>query len=92
MATRLPYGTKLDYQVLERIAEGEDWLRQKIGGNIRLRLHGDVARIEVDPGQIEEVLAIRGELADRMKGLGFPYVTLDLEGFRSGSMDISVDK
>ncbi len=92
MATRLPYGTKLDYQVLERIAEGEDWLRQKIGGNIRLRLHGDVARIEVDPGQMKEVLAIRGELADRMKGLGFPYVTLDLEGFRSGSMDISVDK
>ncbi len=92
MATRLPYGAKLDYQVLERIAEGEDWIRQKIGGNIRLRLHGDVARIEVDPGQMEEVLAIREELADRMKGLGFPYVTLDLEGFRSGSMDISADK
>ena len=87
MATRLPYGAKLDYQVLGQIAEGEAWLRQRIGGNIRLRLHGEVARIEVDPGQMEKILADRREVAARLSGLGFRYITLDLEGFCSGSMD-----
>lgn len=87
MATRLPYHTPLDYDVLERLAEGETFLRNRISGNIRLRLHGEVARIEADPEMLESVTRQAGEISRHLKTLGFPYITLDLEGFRSGSMD-----
>lgn len=87
MATRLPYGAKLDYALLERIETGEMWLREQIGGNVRLRIHGEVARIEVEAASMENMIRLRIQAAGRLKALGFHYVTLDLEGFRSGSMD-----
>ena len=90
MATRLPYGTPLDYEVLKKIEDGEEILRRRIGGNVRLRLHGDVVRIEADRERFQEVIRQAGELAAELKRLGFVYVTLDLEGFRSGSMDVGV--
>lgn len=92
MATRLPYGAELNYKVLKQIEEGEALLRELIGGNVRLRLHGDVARIEADQERMEQVLALRKELTSRLKEMGFVYVTLDLEGFRSGSMDVHIRK
>ena len=49
MATRLPYGTVLDYEVLGRIGAGEAYVRTMVPGNVRLRLHGDIARLELDP-------------------------------------------
>ena len=52
------------------------------------RLHGDVARLEVDEGAMDEVLKMRNRLVDGLKGLGFRYISLDLQGFRSGSMDV----
>lgn len=87
MATRLPYDTEIDYDVLERIAEGEAYLRSIVPGNIRLRLHGGIARLEVDKDAFGRVLEMKAEITGKLKGLGFEYVTLDLEGFRSGSMD-----
>ncbi len=90
MATRLPYGAELNYKVLKQIEEGEALLREMIGGNVRLRLHGDVARIEADGENLEKAVALRGQLISRLKALGFVYITLDLEGFRSGSMDVHI--
>lgn len=90
MATRLPYGTTIDYELLDRIARGEEWLRSRLGGNIRLRLHENILRIEVDLSSFEKIMELHGELVSRMKELGFFYITLDLEGFRSGSMDVGV--
>ncbi|HIX25624.1 MAG TPA: ATP-dependent sacrificial sulfur transferase LarE [Candidatus Lachnoclostridium avicola] len=90
MATRLPYGAELSYEVLKQIEEGEAVLRELIGGNVRLRLHGDVARIETDGENLEKAVALRSQLISRLKALGFVYITLDLEGFRSGSMDVHI--
>ncbi len=90
MATRLPYGAELNYEVLKQIEEGEAVLRELIGGNVRLRLHGDVARIETDGENLEKAVALRSQLISRLKALGFVYITLDLEGFRSGSMDVHI--
>ena len=89
MATRLPYGSRLSYELLDRIASGEEWLREILGesANIRLRVHGDVARIETDESGMELLLRRRSETVRKLQNLGFPYITLDLEGFRSGSMD-----
>lgn len=88
MATRLPYNTEINYGVLERIARAESYLKEQIGGNIRFRLHSDIVRMEVDIPLISEVLNKRQEIIAYLKDLGFHYITIDLEGFRSGSMDI----
>ena len=59
-------------------------------GNVRLRLHGGIARLEVDNEAFARLLDRRADVVRRLKGLGFTYVTLDLEGFRSGSMDVGI--
>lgn len=90
MATRLPYGAALDFSLLRKLEEGERVLKRMGFSPCRLRLHGDVARIEV-PRERVPVLAERGdEVCAALRPLGFSYLTLDLEGFRSGSMDIGV--
>ena len=90
MATRLPYNTRIDYDVLDRIAQGEAYLRDVLPGNVRLRLHGGIARLEVDNEAFARLLDRRADVVRRLKGLGFTYVALDLEGFRSGSMDVGI--
>lgn len=90
MATRLPYNTRIDYDVLDRIAQGEAYLRDVLPGNVRLRLHGGIARLEVDNEAFARLLDMRADVVRQLKGLGFTYVTLDLEGFRSGSMDVGI--
>lgn len=90
MATRLPYDAELNYDVLRRLEEGEAYLRKEICGNIRLRLHQDIVRIEVDKDTFSAVLAKHDEITAALKNMGFLYITLDLEGFRSGSMDIKI--
>lgn len=89
MATRLPYGAEINYDVLDCIAEGEAWLHGLFGAeeNLRLRVHGDMVRLEIAPARMMEVLEKREEITEYLKKLGFSYLTLDLEGFRSGSMD-----
>ncbi len=91
MATRIPYNTKIDYDILERIGKGEEFLKSVIKGNVRLRLHGDVVRLETDREAMNEVLEKQNEIISKLKNLGFIYITLDLEGFRSGSMDIGLE-
>ena len=91
MATRLPYGARMDYDILKNIEAGAEILRRMIGGNVRLRLHGQVVRIETDPERFSLALEKREEVVRQLKELGFVYITLDLEGFRSGSMDVGLE-
>lgn len=90
MATRLPYGEKLDYEILRKIEVGEEYLRTVFRGNVRLRLHRDMVRLELDPDQMTAAVEKRDEVCKKLKELGFCYITLDLEGFRSGSMDLPI--
>lgn len=89
LATRVAYGTPLDPDVLKRIDDAEDFLRKLDFSPVRVRVHGDVARIEVGRTQVARLSepATRLEVVDPMKQLGFAYVCADLEGFRSGSMN-----
>ena len=89
LATRFPYGTRLDAEAIGRVAEGERTLRALLGSDrdLRLRVHGTLARIELDPGRMAAALAQRERIAAALKSLGFEHVVLDLDGFRSGSMD-----
>lgn len=92
MATRLPYNTRIDYDILEQIGKGEEYLRELIGGNVRLRLHGKVARIEADKASFGLIFREYEAVVRELKQLGFLYITLDLEGFRSGSMDVGLSE
>ena len=87
LATRFPYGTVMTDEALRRVERGEAVLREFGLKVVRLRVHGDVARIETDPAGFELAAARRFEIAFALRKEGFPYVTLDMEGFRSGSMD-----
>lgn len=90
MATRFPYGTKLSYEAMKVVDGAEQWLRAKGFYNVRLRVHGNVARIEVDKADMPLMMSMSEEITTHMKQCGYDYITLDLEGFRSGSMDINI--
>lgn len=87
LATRFPYGMRLTYEEMRRVEKGEAYLRGLGLYNVRLRVHGEIARIETDASDFATLLGKREEAAAFIKELGYRYVTLDLEGFRSGSMD-----
>lgn len=87
LATRLPYGEEIRIEVLEKIAQGEEYLKTAGFPTVRLRLHGDVARIEILQADFPLFLEKREEITQKLKETGFLYITLDMEGFRSGSMD-----
>lgn len=87
LATRFPYGTFLSYEKMHKVEQGEGFLKSLGMYNVRLRVHEDVARIEVDAADMDKVITNRLEIAAYLKTLGYRYITLDVEGFRSGSMD-----
>ncbi len=87
LASRIPYGTPITRADLARIGEAELVLRGLGLRQLRVRHHGNVARIEVPVEAFDTILANRQEIVDALKALGYAYVTLDLKGFRSGSMN-----
>jgi len=87
LASRFAYGVRVTPEGLERVDEAEEVLRGLGFGALRVRDHGDLARIEVEPDEIERASGLRAEIAVALRALGFKYVTLDLEGFRSGSLN-----
>ena len=87
LSSRIPYGTPITPQNLSQIGQAEEFLRDLGFGQMRVRHHDHVARIEVEPGDFEAVLAHRDQIVASLKALGYTYVTLDLAGFRSGSMN-----
>lgn len=88
MATRLPYGTELDLFTLRRIEAAEEALKELGFGVVRVRLHKDVVRLEIPVEQLSQAVEQAVLIKNIMKALDFRYITLDLEGFRSGSMDL----
>lgn len=90
LATRFPYGTFLSVEKMRAVEKGETYIQELGFYNVRIRVHGDIARIEVDTKEMFDLVDKREEIILFLKELGFDYVTLDLEGFRSGSMDNKV--
>ena len=89
LASRIPYGTRIISDVLEKIEKGERFLKGLGLKQVRVRHHGDLARIEVDKCDIASL--VEGGIADKIdrkfKKLGYHFVTIDLEGYRAGSMN-----
>ncbi len=89
LASRFPYGTKIRERDLQRIEKAEGFLRDLGFTQLRVRHHGDIARIEILPEAIESLLRndFREKIVKGFKKLGYKYVTFDLEGYRTGSMN-----
>lgn len=87
LATRVPYGQAITTEALRKIEEAEEFLQSLGFTQFRVRMHENLARIEITPEELEEAFRKKEEISGHLKSLGFDYVTLDLEGFRSGSMD-----
>jgi uncharacterized protein len=92
LASRLAYGVPVSEQALARIEQAEESLRTLgLAGDVRVRDQGqDLARIEVDPERFQDVMTYREEIVAAVHKAGFRYVTLDLEGFRSGSHNLVI--
>jgi uncharacterized protein len=87
LSSRIPYGDEITPYKLTRIEEAEAFLHAKGFSQCRVRIYGDIARIEVTNDDIPKLLNNREDLVKIFRSIGFTYVTLDLEGYRSGSMD-----
>jgi len=89
LASRVPYGTAISVDMLDQIGAAEAFLRSLGLRQLRVRHHGDIARIEVDSEGMELLMrdGNRERAVQRLRSLGYLYVTLDLAGFRSGSMN-----
>jgi uncharacterized protein len=89
LASRISYGLEVTEQRLKQVEEAEEFLMLLGFVEFRVRHHGDIARIEVPADQIEKIMSqpTRTKIIEKLKELGFKYVTCDLEGFRSGSLN-----
>jgi len=87
LASRLPYGSPIKPVVLRRIEKSESFMRKAGFRTVRLRDYGSLCRIEVGIKDFPKVLLKRSLIVDKLRQLGYNYITLDLKGFRSGSMN-----
>ncbi len=89
LSSRIPYGEKITEEKLKHIELGEEFLRSLGFKQLRVRSHGSMARIEVEENEIKRLTEndIRKKIFDNFKRIGFQYVTLDIKGYRTGSMD-----
>jgi pyridinium-3,5-biscarboxylic acid mononucleotide sulfurtransferase len=87
LSSRIPYGDEITPDKLAMIERAEEYLHTSGFSKCRVRMHGNIARIEVVNDEIQKLLAMQDRLVTTFRTIGFTYVTLDLEGYRSGSMD-----
>ncbi|TLS38434.1 ATP-dependent sacrificial sulfur transferase LarE [Pseudalkalibacillus caeni] len=93
LSSRIPYGTRITGEAINKLDLAENYLLRDLGFHqVRVRYHDKVARIEVEPAEIEKVIAYRQSINKRFKEIGFTYVALDLEGYRTGSMNEVLSK
>jgi uncharacterized protein len=94
LASRFPYYTKIEKKSLKQIGAAEDFLRSLAFRQVRVRHHGSVARIEVDPDEFPKIIqkGIRQKITNYLKKIGYTYIALDLIGYRTGSMNEPLKK
>lgn len=89
LSSRIPYGTPVTIQNVKTVEDGEEQIKALGFRQFRVRFHGEVVRLEIAPEEMEKALSLEmaRHFTTLFKGLGFKYVTLDLEGYRQGSLN-----
>src|SRR5207253_10898146 len=87
LSSRIPHGTEVTVAALRRVENAEAAVHALGFRQVRVRHHGDVARIEVEPSEIGRLLEVRGEVVAGVRTAGYAFVALDLEGYETGSLN-----
>jgi uncharacterized protein len=87
LASRFPYGEKITKEKLERVGNAEFEIRKLGFSQFRIRSHDNLARLEFIPSEMDKAWSIKSQLTEIIKKSGFSYITLDLTGYRTGSMN-----
>ena len=92
LSSRFPYGQEITPEKLSQVARAEEFLRREDFQQVRVRHHGEIARLEVGPDELERAFAMREKISAELLDAGFLYVTLDLAGYRAGSLNAALKK
>jgi uncharacterized protein len=92
LSSRVPYGTAIDRELLAKIESAEAILRAHGFRQFRVRHHGDLARIEVAPEEIDRAFQMREALGRNVQAVGYKFVALDAFGYRSGAMNVLLEQ
>ncbi|HEY6579671.1 MAG TPA: ATP-dependent sacrificial sulfur transferase LarE [Rubrobacter sp.] len=92
LSSRFPYGQEITPEKLAQVARAEEFLRREGFGQVRVRHHGEIARLEVGPGELDRAFAMRERISAELLDAGFLYVTLDLAGYKPGSLNAALGK
>lgn len=92
LSSRFPYGEEINQEKLAQVARAEEFMREKGYRQVRVRHHGDLARLEVGGEELERAFSEREEITSELVEAGFLYVTLDLAGYRAGSLNAALDR
>ena len=89
LASRFPYGQRIDREALGRVEAAEDYIKKYGISQVRVRCHSNIARIEIEKEDIKKFVNKNfcDKIAKRLRRIGFKYITLDLEGYRTGSLN-----
>ncbi len=87
LSSRIPYGTEVTVAALRQIESAEAAIKALGFKQVRVRHHGDVARIEVEPAEIAHLVTERGRVVEALRSAGYRFVSLDLEGYATGSLN-----
>ena len=90
LASRIPYGTQVSVSLLRRLDRAESALKNLGFNQLRVRDYGEIARLEIDLEELSRAVDLRAEIVEAVQSVGYQYVTLDLEGFRSGNLNHSI--
>jgi uncharacterized protein len=92
LSSRFPYGQEITPEKLAQVARAEEFLRSRGFCQVRVRHHGEIARLEVGPEEMERAFGEREEISAKLKDAGFLYVTLDLVGYTPGSLNAALKR
>lgn len=87
LASRIPYGTKIEQKILKRISDSESYLRKLGFKQVRVRHYNALCRIEVMKEDIPVLITKRNQIVEKLNNLGYNYITVDLKGYRTGSLN-----
>ena len=92
LSSRFPYGQEITAEKLAQVARAEEFLREQGFRQVRVRHHGEIARLEVGPEEMERAFALREKISAELREAGFLYVALDMSGYASGSLNAALGK
>jgi pyridinium-3,5-biscarboxylic acid mononucleotide sulfurtransferase len=92
LSSRFPYGQEITAEKLAQVARAEEFLREQGFRQVRVRHHGEIARLEVGPEEMERAFALREKISAEIREAGFLYVALDMSGYESGSLNAALGK